>query len=200
MPEILLPPQPLTDGVVLLRAPREDDVAALTAACQDPEISRWTRIPSPYTEENARQWLARQPGERTRGESVSFAVTDAVEGTLLGVMGLIHISWEDTRAELGAWMSAQARGRGTSQRALRLLVGWAMHTLGFQRLEALIHPLNTASRRLVERLDFTQEGLLRSYSVMKGERVDLLLFSMLPGDSGAPPAPAPRGGPGAKTP
>jgi RimJ/RimL family protein N-acetyltransferase len=189
MPELLPPEQPLTDGVVVLRLPREDDVAALTAACQDPEISRWTRVPSPYTEEDARQWLARQAGERARGESISFAVTDAADGTLIGMMGLIHISWEDARAELGAWMTSRTRGRGVGQRSLRLLAGWALHALGFQRLEALIPPLNMASCGLVERLGFTREGLLRSHGVLKGERTDLLVFSMLPGDPDAPPDP-----------
>ncbi len=187
MPEILLPEQPLTDGVVVLRAPREDDLAALTAACQDPEIARWTRVPSPYTEENARQWLARQSGERARGEGVSLAVTDAKEGSLLGMVGLVSISWEDARAEIGAWMASQARGQGVAQHSLRLLAGWAFHTLGFQRLEGLIHPLNKASRRLAESLGLTREGVLRSYAVMKGERIDLVVYSLLKGDPGAPP-------------
>jgi RimJ/RimL family protein N-acetyltransferase len=187
MPEILLPEQPLTDGGVVLRAPREDDLAALTCACQDPEIARWTRVPSPYTEENARQWLAHQAGARARGEGVSFAVTDAKQGSLLGMVGLVSISWEDARGEIGTWMAPQARGQGVAQQSLRLLARWAFHTLGLQRLEALIHPLNKASHRLAESLGLTREGVLRSYGVMKGERVDLVVYSMLPGDPGAPP-------------
>jgi RimJ/RimL family protein N-acetyltransferase len=187
MPEILLPEQPLTDGVVVLRAPREADLKALTAACQDPEIARWTRVPSPYTEENARQWLARQSEARARGEGVSFAITDAKEGSLLGMVGIVSISWEDARAEIGAWMAPQARGQGLAQHALRLFARWAFHTLGLQRLEALIHPLNKASHRLVESLGLTREGVLRSYGVMKGERIDLVVYSMLPGDPGVPP-------------
>ncbi|MGH2801119.1 MAG: GNAT family N-acetyltransferase [Thermoleophilaceae bacterium] len=44
----------LSDGEIALRPFIEDDVPAITAACQDPEIPRWTLVPSPYTEEDAR--------------------------------------------------------------------------------------------------------------------------------------------------
>src|SRR4051794_29127063 len=40
-------------GAVHLRAPRSEDVDAITAVCQDPEIQRWTRLPSPYGREDA---------------------------------------------------------------------------------------------------------------------------------------------------
>jgi RimJ/RimL family protein N-acetyltransferase len=182
MPELVLPGQPLTDGVVTLREPCEADVPAITAACQDPEIARWTRVPSPYTEEHARRWVARLPGERARGEHVSFAVTDAKEGTLLGMVGLISICWENARAEMGAWMAPGARHQGVARRALRLLSTWAFQSVGMKRLEGLLHPSNVASRRLVETCGYTPEGRLRSYAVMKGERTDLLLFSLLPGE------------------
>jgi hypothetical protein len=49
------PDWPLTDGVVGLRRFTLSDVAAVTAACQDPEIPRWTAgIPDPYEERHAR--------------------------------------------------------------------------------------------------------------------------------------------------
>ena len=40
----------LTDGVVLLRLPEPHDIRTLTLGGQDPEVARWTNLPSPYTE------------------------------------------------------------------------------------------------------------------------------------------------------
>jgi hypothetical protein len=58
-PLILPEAAPLADGVVTLRAFTSGDVPAVTAACQDPEISRWTAtIPWPYDEDHARTWIA----------------------------------------------------------------------------------------------------------------------------------------------
>jgi Acetyltransferase (GNAT) domain len=51
----------LTDGVVALRPRTEDDIPAITEACQDPEIARWTPVPSPYTEDDPREFLRAAP-------------------------------------------------------------------------------------------------------------------------------------------
>ena len=67
----------LEDGEILLRPFTEDDVPALTAACHDPEIPRWTRVPSPYTEEDALAFVS-------RAAEGSFAIVEARTGELLG--------------------------------------------------------------------------------------------------------------------
>jgi hypothetical protein len=59
----------LSDGDILLRPFTEDDVPAIVAACQDPEIPRWTRVPSPYTEADARAFVAGSEGEIAFGTS-----------------------------------------------------------------------------------------------------------------------------------
>jgi RimJ/RimL family protein N-acetyltransferase len=55
VPSIELPD--LVDGDLRLRRPTEADVPAITTACQDPDIQRWTRVPSPYREEHARSYV-----------------------------------------------------------------------------------------------------------------------------------------------
>ena len=47
----------LTDGVIRLRAWRQDDAAAIFSACQDPEIARWVPIPWPYHEPDAQSLI-----------------------------------------------------------------------------------------------------------------------------------------------
>ena len=54
----------LTDGVITLRHPTMDDVDAICAGCQDPEVPKWTGVPSPYTRENAVEWIERTVEER----------------------------------------------------------------------------------------------------------------------------------------
>jgi RimJ/RimL family protein N-acetyltransferase len=81
-------PVRLTDGQIALRPPEVRDVpAAVTEACQDPEIGRWTRVPWPYREEHARAWVEAQPEEA----AVSLLVVGAASDKLLGSMGLIEV-------------------------------------------------------------------------------------------------------------
>src|SRR5688500_1776718 len=67
LPALALPAGGLGDGVVRLRAPRESDAHALVRGCNDPDVARWTKIPSPYTLEDARAWIALSALERERG-------------------------------------------------------------------------------------------------------------------------------------
>jgi RimJ/RimL family protein N-acetyltransferase len=71
-------PDSLTDGSIALRPFTLDDVPAVTAACQDPEISKWrASIPWPYNESNARDWIATHAHKWAHGESAQFAVVSA---------------------------------------------------------------------------------------------------------------------------
>ena len=64
----------LSDGDITLRALRETDIPAIVAACQDPEIPRWTSVPSPYTVEDAKPFLAIAATEAAAGEGLALAV------------------------------------------------------------------------------------------------------------------------------
>jgi [ribosomal protein S5]-alanine N-acetyltransferase len=150
------PGGPLSDGVVSLRAWEESDTADLVAALQDPDIPRFTRIPSPYTEAHAREFFARGGAANETG----FAIVSARDGKLLGGIGLRDAG--ESRGEVGYWVRAEARGRGVMRRALRLVARWAFDELGLVRLQLLTRPDNPASQRAAEGAGFRREGVLRS--------------------------------------
>ena len=110
----------LTDGRVLLRPPTLADVAAVTAACQDPDIARWTTVPAPYAASDAVFFVEQvsDPGW-AKGTDVTFAVTDRADGALLGACGLKDIDRTHRRGEIGYWITATARGRGVATSAVR---------------------------------------------------------------------------------
>jgi RimJ/RimL family protein N-acetyltransferase/GrpB-like predicted nucleotidyltransferase (UPF0157 family) len=175
----------LGDEAVLLRPFEDADVHAVAAICSDPEIARWTSVPEPYGEQEARQYLARTVEDRRRGRELSHALVDPGDGTLLGSMGVM-VNGEHACGEIGYYLAATARGRGIATRALRLLSRWAIEELGLARIEVLVHPENVASQQVALRAGFQREGLLRSYRDRKGERDDLVMFSLLPAELEAP--------------
>jgi RimJ/RimL family protein N-acetyltransferase len=148
-------PQPtLTDGRLTLRPPHDGDIPALVAACQDPEISRWTRVPSPYTEQHAREFLASDP------EGVRLFVVDGAD-RLLGTVALMEVDLERGYAEIGYWLAAEARGRGVAGGSVVLLRDWAAAELGLTLLEIIVHRDNAASLRVPPRAGFPATGELR---------------------------------------
>jgi RimJ/RimL family protein N-acetyltransferase len=70
----------LRDGDLVLRPKRPDDLDAVTAACQDPEIPRWTFVPSPYTRADAEAFLARSADEQA-AEKAGFRDTGELVGS-----------------------------------------------------------------------------------------------------------------------
>jgi RimJ/RimL family protein N-acetyltransferase len=181
MPALRLPDPPLSDGEIVLRAWRLSDVPALTAACQDPEIPRWTVVPSPYTEHHARDFIAGCDEDRDAGRELALAIVDP-DDTLLGAIGLVRFDWDEGIGEIGYWIAREARRRAVGARATRLLARWALTELGLERLELLANPENEASQRLAERAGFTREGVLRRYRRRQGQREDLVMFSLLAED------------------
>lgn len=167
----------LSDGDLLLRPWTEDDVPALVAECNDPEIQRWIPvIPSPYTEADA---LAFVRGE-VRPLEHSFAIT--LDYLVVGAIGM-KVNSVDYRGRIGYWVAASARGRGVCTRALRILAGHALGELGLQRVDLITDPENLASQRVAEKVGFQREGVLRAHLRHPDGRVrDSVMWSLLPGE------------------
>ena len=164
-------PPTLCDGEVGVRPLAEGDVEAIVRACADPEISRWTRVPQPYTPEDARRFIAVAATEAAAGLSVALAVTDD-HGRLLGTVGLREVDRCAGRGEIGYWLAREARGRGAATRAVRLLADWAARELGLTRLEILAQTANAPSLRVAERAGFAPTGELRRVERMPPGRRD----------------------------
>jgi RimJ/RimL family protein N-acetyltransferase len=184
MRSIPLPNPPLADGDIRLRPWERRDAPAVTAACQDPEIPRWTVVPHNYTERHARDFINGTGADIANGRELALAIVDT-DDRVLGALGLSNFDWPDLKAEIGYWMVAESRRHGFGARATRLLAEWAITGLGLERVELLANPQNEASLRLAGRAGFTREGTLRRYRRRHGVREDLVMFSLLAADIGS---------------
>jgi RimJ/RimL family protein N-acetyltransferase len=165
------------DGSLELRAWQEDDVPAIHAACQDPEIQKWIPlIPRPYTLEDARAFVTDEIGLGP----YQFAIVE--DGRVVGSIGM-HVEERWGRGHIGYWCAREARGRGIVTRALRLLCRYGFEELGLARLELITDPDNHASQRVAEKVGFRREGILRAHLRHPDGRVrDSVMFSLLPGE------------------
>jgi RimJ/RimL family protein N-acetyltransferase len=179
MPRIVLAAEPLRDGPTALRPWRNSDIPALVEVCQDPEIPRWTRVPSPYGTADARLYLQQRHDGLHAGTMAPYAVIDSADGRLLGSISLMRFVWEHGRAEVGYLLAREARGTGHAVRALRLLCRWGLESLGLERIELLAATGNVPSQRVAERAGFTREALLRSYFAHDCERHDMIAYGLL---------------------
>jgi [ribosomal protein S5]-alanine N-acetyltransferase len=127
--------------------------------------------------------MRRAVGRRARmGMSVPFAVR--VEGRLAGQVTVDNIVRGALRSGfLGYWIDRSVAGRGMASLAVALVCDHAFGQVGLHRLQADIRPENLPSQRLVERLGFRQEGLLRRYLDIDGDWRDHLSYALLAEDT-----------------
>jgi ribosomal-protein-alanine N-acetyltransferase len=175
----------LGDGVIRLRRFDDSDAAMLELVRTDPTILQWMSV-LPRPAEQFLEWAERG---RDDGSIMFFAICQA-DGIALG--GVAVSAEPDFRAGLGYWLLPQGRGRGLATRALRLLSLWLIEALGCQRCELWVDVANGASRRVAERAGYRPEGVLRSYAIVHGRRVDAAFYSLLPADVEESPSPAAR--------
>jgi ribosomal-protein-alanine N-acetyltransferase len=154
-----------------LRLANEDWLAPWEPTSFVPWVPRHT--PASY------RAMRRVVGRRARlGLTVPFAIR--VEGRLAGQVTLDNIVRGAMRsAHLGYWIDRAVAGRGYATIAVALACDHAFGAVGLHRVQADIRPENVRSQRLVERLGFRQEGLLRRYLDIDGDWRDHLSYSLL---------------------
>lgn len=99
---------------------------------------------------------------------------------LIGVVGLCHWVPRDGVAEVSFYIGPpEMRGRGYARRALQLLHGWGFDELGLDRTYAETYAFNEASLRLLKRLGYRIEGVLREHVWRQGRRIDSVILGLL---------------------
>lgn len=151
-------------------------------ACNDRAIAEFLDlIPSPYTEADAREYIAQTRQGWAEGATTNFAITDAETAEAVGSLGVRWSEPDQGVVEVGYWMAPQARRRGLCTRAVRLASRWLIADRGMERIQLRADEQNVASRKVAENAGFTQEGILRSsrFNRRLNRRVDFVMYSLL---------------------
>ena len=152
-------PFPITligDGVQL-REWLPEDLDDLVELLDEPDVARWTPMPSPFDVEAGIAYLRRARQGRTSGQRIQLAIT-ADGGKPLGEVLLFGVDGGLREAELGYLVGAEHRRRGLAAGALSLLSGYAHSTLLLSRLLLRIDPGNTASCAVARRCGYRLTG------------------------------------------
>lgn len=163
----------LSDGELSLRPPAERDVERITEICRDDEVQRWTRVPSPYTEDDARSFVRTSAEALSAGRGIHLLAVDG-DDDVLGAAGL-DLDHRDLSGEIGYWVAPEARRRGVASRSCRLLLSFALAELDLGYIALWAAADNLGSNAVARTLGFSHEGTARQ--------------AMLIGPSGDPSAP-----------
>jgi ribosomal-protein-serine acetyltransferase len=130
-----------------------------------------------YSVEDAREFIRRQI--RQYAEDQGFATLVFFRGRVAGSIGYNLIDWANRKADIGYWLGSEFTGRGVMTKSCRALVEHAFGGLRLNRVEIYCAVENRRSRRIPERLGFTQEGTHRQAEWVHDHFKDLVSYSML---------------------
>lgn len=176
--------QPVTLNTprLVLRPIRTDDAPELYAIWSDAEAMRYFSFATMTRAEQAEDRVARNIATSSNGQVLICVLTMRATGEVLGDCALFRGDEQNRRAEIGFSLRRQYWKSGYMREAASALIEHAFRTLNLHRIEADIDPRNTASARLLERLGFVQEGLLRSRWIIGDEVSDSALYGLLAND------------------
>lgn len=164
---------PLAGDVVSLAPLSGGHRSALKTAAQDPAI--WQ-----HTQHNgAEDFDAWWHHATTATEQFVYVVRDR-DGAVLGSSRFYDIDWTERRLQIGySWYVKQVWGTSINRACKELLLNHAF-ALGFVRVSFSLDAENARSRRAVEKLGATLDGILRSHKFRRnGSRRDTAVYSLL---------------------
>ena len=152
---------------LFLRPFNEADIPEIVRLLNDPAIAETTlNVPYPYTEEDARAWLAFQ--EENRDVDNTLAIVRKDDGQLVGSISF-RPNARHNKAEIGYWIGKPYWGRGYATEAVRAIIRYGFQELGLNRFYATHFTENPASGRVMQKAGMKYEGTLRQ-DVRKGEQ------------------------------
>jgi len=144
-------------------------------------LSKWLPwVDGTETVEDTKAFLEHVESSYASQKGLHFGII--YQGQFMGLIGLRFESGHHT-ANIGYWLSKAATGQGLVTRAVQQICKYGFEHRNLIRIEIRAATENKSSRRIPERLGFTQEGVLRSCEKLGDRFVDHCMYSLLSSDT-----------------
>jgi len=176
---LLIAPAPIETERLAVRLVLESDLPALMEVNSDEAVTALLPYATWRSAADAEAWLARMRDIEATGLAFQFVVVLKSAERAIGTCLLFRFDEGSARAELGYALGRAYWGQGFMREALTALLDSAFGTMGLRRLEAEVDTANAPSARLLQRLGFTNEGLLRQRWMTNGKAKDVEVYGLL---------------------
>lgn len=163
---------------LLLRNLSASDAADVLAIYGDPQVTQYSELTTLTNAIQAEVIIGHFQAEFTRGTGIRWAM---VEKSSLRVIGTCGLGWHrpNFSALLSYDLARASWNNGLTTEALKEVIEHCLTTTDINRISATTTLDNRASMRVLQKLGFHEEGVLRDWAFWKGKFVDLRCFSLL---------------------
>ncbi|MEY9979520.1 GNAT family N-acetyltransferase [Lysinibacillus sp. RC79] len=164
---------------IILRRLKLEDVPALFNYYSNENVYRYLDWNGPETLERSYEVINFWNKGYDEGWIIRFAIADKETDEIIGTIFLSE--FESKRAEIGYELSEKYWHRGIMSEAVKAVLSIGFDQLGLVRIQAIVTEENIASKKLLSKFNFKEEGCLRQFEChsVTGECKDMLIYSLL---------------------
>lgn len=157
---------------LLLRRFRFTDASDLLALRGDEEVMKFIPRPRAKGLGDAGLLIHRFNESIGTSEAITWAVTEKGNDKVIGTIGFVKIDKPNFRAEVGYLIRPDYQGQGLMQEALTAVMEYGVQKLLLRSMEAIVHPLNVSSSKLLIKKGFKLEASHKDFQFFEGKSLD----------------------------
>lgn len=143
------------------------------------EVTKYYGMDSLQSREDARKLLESMHLTYENKRGIRWGIVLKENNEFIGTVGLNNLSLFSKRAEIGYELHPNYWGKGITTEAVKEVLRYSFEKLNLNRIGAVTYPENIPSYKLLEKIGFSKEGLLRGYIYQKEQSHDAFVFSIL---------------------
>ncbi|MBA5870360.1 MAG: GNAT family N-acetyltransferase [Nitrospira sp. CR2.1] len=163
---------------LLFRPLQTSDAEVVHRLAESRDVASGTFLPHPMDRQAAHNWIAERVEDQAAGRGVTFAITLAESGQVIGSIGMELVAAHE-QGRLSYWLGQAYWNKGYGTEAVTALVEYGFDNLKLHRIYAPHFHTNPASGRVLQKVGMTHEGRLREHYLRFGRRIDVEIYGML---------------------
>ena len=167
---------------LIYREVNSEDVEDIFKIYGDPEVAKYDWYRPIDTKENALSIINRYKKEFKNKEEITWGVARKKDNKIIGYCNLGDFDDESRRSEIGYGFNRDEWNKGYATEAIKTLVKFGFEVMCLHRIEAVVTFGNDASVKALKKANFTQEGIVRERTIMKGKFEDDVILGILEKD------------------
>lgn len=164
---------------LILRPMRVSDAPHMFEYAKDPDVTRYLLWRPHPDMAHTRSYLEYLAGRYRLGMHYEWAVILKSEDRMIGTCGFAAVDCPNNKAEIGYVLNPRYRGKELMPEAVRRVLRFGFDMMGLHRIEARYMIGNDASRRVMDKVGMTFEGIARDGMLVKGAYRDIGICAIL---------------------
>lgn len=166
----------------ILRELVEDDALRLYSFLSSEKVTEYFGMFPLIDVETAKGIIIRYKNSFNEDFAIRWGIELKESNIIIGTCGFHNWNHRHKRAEIGYELHEDYWGKGYAKEAIKTIIEYGFSNMQLSRIEAMVYPENKNSEKLLRKIGFDYEGLLKGYAFFRNKQQDLKMFSLLNND------------------